>query len=89
MFPVPSHLPRTGGEHSSSRQNSGSGSPNAGAAEDEMEVDLVLDLFEPILKEKELKSETVRGVRERLEIAARENKVCYLQCLVREDTDES
>lgn len=54
-----------------------------------MEVDLVLDLFEPILKEKELKSETVRGVRERLEIAARENKVCYLQCLVREDTDES
>lgn len=74
MFPVPSHLPRTGGEYSASRQNSSSTSPNAGV-QDEVEVDLVLDLFEPLLKEKELKSETVRNVRERLEIAARDNKV--------------
>ena len=74
MFPVPSHLPRTGREHLSSGENSETISPKT-EQQDEVEVDHVLDLFEPLLKEKELKSETVRAVRERLETAARDNKV--------------
>lgn len=74
MFPVPSHLPRTGREHLSSGETSGTTSPKT-EQQDEVEVDHVLNLFEPLLKEKELKSETVRAVRERLEIAARDNKV--------------
>lgn len=39
-------------------------------------VDTVLDLFEPLFAAKQLESETVRGVRQALERAISENKVC-------------
>lgn len=73
MFPVPDHLPRTRGDTADSGGNTSSTRPQAEEAQ--VEVDLVLDLLEPILREKELRSETIRDVREKLETAARRNKV--------------
>jgi hypothetical protein len=69
MFPVPSHLPRTGGDHLASPPNE----------VENVEVDSVLSLFEPLLAQgQELDSKTVRGVRERLQDAITGNKVSCL-----------
>lgn len=73
MFPVPSHLPRTGYDHLASPPSEVGTSPTA------VEVDTVLDLFEPLLRDGQpLDSKTVRGVRESLEAAITQNKVSYL-----------
>ena len=73
MFPVPSHLPRTGGDHLASPPNEVETSPTV------VEVDTVLDLFEPLLRDgQSLDRMTVRGVRESLEAAIIQNKVSYL-----------
>ena len=76
MFPVPSHLPRTGGDHLASPPSEVETTPTA------VEVDTVLDLFEPLLRNgQELDSKTVRGVREGLEAAIIQNKVsCLALC---------
>jgi hypothetical protein len=77
MFPVPSHLPRTGGDHLTSPPNELETSPLA-----PIEVDTVLDLFEPLLRDGQaLDSKTVKGVRESLQAAIIQNKVsCSCLC---------
>lgn len=84
MFPVPAHLPRKGGEHLASppteqpqSQAEASGSSSVESM-DKVPVDAVLDIFEPLFRDKELKSGTIRGVREKLQKAARDNKVRLL-----------
>jgi len=75
MFPVPSHLPRTGGDHFASPPNE----VEVGTSPTAVEVDTVLDLFEPLLRDgQSLDSKTVRGVRESLEAAIIQNEVSYL-----------
>ena len=69
MFPVPSHLPRTGGEATSS-QNMEDGSTGV-----ELKVDTVLELFEPLFQNGALDSKTVKGVRESVQAAIAQNKV--------------
>jgi len=77
MFPVPSHLPRTGGESVSSPREV------EGSNEVELKVDTVLELFEPLFRGGELDSKTVRGVRESVQAAIIQNKVSCLICLGR------
>jgi hypothetical protein len=67
MFPVPSHLPRTGEESTSSPKNEETVS--------KVEVDTVLELFEPLFRGGELDSKTVRGVRESVQAAIVKSKV--------------
>jgi hypothetical protein len=68
MFPVPSHLPRTGGEHVAS--------PGTEVAGDTaISADTVLELFEPLFRDGRLDSKTVKGVREKVQDAIRTNKV--------------
>jgi len=69
MFPVPSHLPRTGDEPTSLPKNEETVS--------KVEVDTVLELFEPLLRGGELDSITVRGVRDSVQAAIVKNKVSY------------
>jgi hypothetical protein len=68
MFPVPSHLPRTGGEHVASPRTEVAG-------DTELSADTVLELFEPLLQDGKLDSKTVKGVREKVQDAIRTNKV--------------
>jgi hypothetical protein len=78
MFPVPSHLPRTGGDSAPS--------PSEGeVGVQEVEVDTVLDLFEPLLRGGELNSKTVRGVRESIQSAISNNKV---SCIIHTEREE-
>jgi hypothetical protein len=67
MFPVPSHLPRTGDEPTTSPKNED--------IDSKVEVDTVLELFEPLFRGGELDSKTVRGVRESVQAAIVKNKV--------------
>lgn len=75
MFPVPAHLPRTGGEHLASQSGVSSSSEGVQNRDDHQVSDPVLDLFEPLLQQKELKSETIRALKEKLEQATKSNKV--------------
>ena len=67
MFPVPSHLPRTGEEPTTSLKND--------EIDSKVEVDTVLELFEPLFRGGELDSKTVKGVREGVQAAIVRNKV--------------
>lgn len=69
MFPVPSHQPRTGDEPTTSPKNE--------EVDSKVEVDTVLELFEPLFRGGELDSKTVRGVRESVQAAIVKNKVSY------------
>ena len=71
MFPVPSHLPRTGGEHLASP-------PNGVDETAKTEIgDQVLDLFEPLLGDAQaVDSGTVRQVKDGITKAVQSNKVC-------------
>ena len=69
MFPVPSHLPRTVEAPTTSPENEVI-TPN-------VEVDTVLELFEPLFRDGELDSQTVRGVRENVQAAIIKNKVSF------------
>jgi hypothetical protein len=75
MFPVPSHLPRTGEEPTISPKNE--------EVDSKVEVDTVLELFEPLFRGGELDSKTVRGVRESVQAAIVKNKVSYSTLLQR------
>ena len=67
MFPVPSHLPITGEDPTTSPMNEETVS--------KVEVDTVLELFEPLFRGGELDSKTVKGVRENIQAAIVRNKV--------------
>ena len=67
MFPVPSHPPRTGEEPTTSPENE--------EVSSKVEVDTVLELFEPLFRGGELDSKTVKGVREGVQAAIVRNKV--------------
>jgi hypothetical protein len=71
MFPIPSHLPRNGGDHLASPPGE---LEAAGKAESVAEMSSVLTLFEPLLRGQELDSKTVKGVRESLQAAIISNK---------------
>jgi hypothetical protein len=84
MFPVPSHLPRTGDEPTTSPKNED--------IDSKVEVDTVLELFEPLFRGGELDSKTVRGVRESVQAAIVRNKVSHsdhLQCRLAEVNSRS
>jgi hypothetical protein len=67
MFPVPSHLPRTGEDTNKLPKNE--------ETDSKVEVDTVLELFEPLFRGGGLDSKTVRGVRESVQAAISRNKV--------------
>ena len=69
MFPVPSHLLRTGGQSSTSRPM------EEGSSEVDLRVDTVLELFEPLFQNGTLDSKTVKAVRESVQAAITQNKV--------------
>ncbi|WVQ85149.1 hypothetical protein IAT38_007314 [Cryptococcus sp. DSM 104549] len=82
MFPVPQHLPRAGGHHSSSE------STLSHPAEDEPAPSPVLDLLQPLLQPVNASGPSrwntaqVRGVREALEKAVKDNKAQTHELLV-------
>lgn len=84
MFPVPTHLPRsaiaspTGQAHWTENDGPNSAPNGDDSATETSPKDRVLDLFEPLLGETRhtLSVASVKAVREKLEVAARENKVC-------------
>lgn len=69
MFPVPSHLPRS--------VEAPTISPGNEVITPNVEVDTVLELFEPLFRDGELDSQTVRGVRESVQAAIIKNKVSF------------
>lgn len=97
MFPIPSHLPKLGGEHTSPQAEAeidAHDNQPALETQDERAQSRVLNLLEPLLRPSLNKSDTrdkesrggisgwnikeIKKVKENLENAIEENKVCLM-----------